>query len=81
MKTVFIRLPTCTVRETLRRPCALLRLEEEKWTRRVEALETAIGIYIDKKTLIPRTNEVLIPGPRGKLDYNITDQYFKRLDR
>ena len=42
-------MPTCSITETKKRPCISLKLEEEKWKRRVTALETAIAIYQEKK--------------------------------
>ena len=39
-------LPTCTVEDTRKLPCSSLLREEEKWNRRVEALETAVDNYI-----------------------------------
>jgi len=42
-------LPTCQISEEIKRPCSLLKLEEEKWRRRVQALDTAIDIYIENQ--------------------------------
>ena len=42
-------LPTCQLKEKLKKPCSSLKLEEEKWRRRVSALSTAIEIYVSNK--------------------------------
>ena len=56
--------PTCTIREVLKRPCSFMKLEEEKWNRRVEALDTAIGLYLDSphRSLVPPNNRVIRKG-------------------
>ena len=40
---------TCVIQDEVRLPCLSLKLEEEKWKRRVDALETAIENYISIK--------------------------------
>ena len=41
-------LPTCQYTESQKIPCSSLLREEEKWKRRVDALDTAINIYVQK---------------------------------
>ena len=64
-------LPTCTVEDTRKLPCSSLLREEEKWNRRVEALETAVEMYITNAggpvgdNLVIQDNFVIPAGSTG----------------
>ena len=62
------------VPDITKRPCLSLRLEEQEWKRRVDALDTAIEIYVEKGYLHNDKNVFVRAGPKlCTTDYTSAD--------
>ena len=55
---------SCQLQVERKKPCQSLHLQKEKWGRKVEALDTAIEIYIEKGYLNNDADNYIPAGPK-----------------